>query len=161
MFPKVNRRVNRWRELPWRRSGRMAAPVLAVALALALAVPVWAATQLAPIALSGDAEAPGPGDPDGTGNAAVTLVAAENQICYTLWVSNVDAPTAAHIHVAPAGEPGPVVVPLNTPTDGSAYGCADVPPDILNAIAGNPSNYYVNVHNEAYPDGAVRGQLAP
>jgi hypothetical protein len=28
------------------------------------------------------------------------------------------------------------------------------------AIAANPANYYVNVHNAPFPGGAVRGQLA-
>lgn len=145
-----------------RRIGLKPLGLLIAVLALALAGPALAATQLFPTTLSGAAEAPAPGDPDGSGWAAVTLVAAENQVCYSVFVTGIAEPTAAHIHVAPAGEPGPVVVPLNTPgPDGYAYGCADVTPEVLNAIAGNPAGYYVNVHNADYPDGAVRGQLGP
>ena len=29
----------------------------------------------------------------------------------------------------------------------------------IKKISGNPTGYYADVHNEAFPDGAVRGQL--
>ena len=32
--------------------------------------------------------------------------------------------------------------------------------NLLKAIIRNPENYYVNVHNAPFPNGAVRGQLA-
>ncbi|HVJ15948.1 MAG TPA: CHRD domain-containing protein [Polyangiaceae bacterium] len=37
--------------------------------------------------------------------------------------------------------------------------CIGVHPDTLNAISQNPEQYYVNVHTQDFPDGAVRGQL--
>jgi hypothetical protein len=36
---------------------------------------------------------------------------------------------------------------------------ANPDPELVGAIAANPSGYYVNVHNIPYPDGAIRGQL--
>ena len=69
--------------------------------------------------MTGAAEAPGPGDPDGSGTALLRLDPGQEEICYELTVSNIAPATAAHIHVAPVGEPGPVVVPLVPPTSGS------------------------------------------
>ena len=71
---------------------------------------------------------------------------------------------AAHIHVAPAGEPGPIVVGLFegsfAGTD-SASGCVqDVDRALIKAIRKDPAAYYVNVHSTPdFEGGAVRGQL--
>lgn len=50
-------------------------------------------------------------------------------------------------------------MPLNAPTNGSSSGCAAVSRELAKAIRQNPANYYVNIHNAVYPNGAVRGQL--
>ena len=81
------------------------------------------------------------------------------QICFSLTVTNIAPATAAHIHEAPAGEAGPVVVGLTPPTGGSASGCVVVDRAQALAILQNPSAYYVNVHNAPFPAGALRGQL--
>lgn len=109
-------------------------------------------------ALSGAAEVPA-GDPDGTGAASVTVDAVKGQVCYTLSVSGIDAATMAHIHKGAVGVAGPVAVALDAPATGSATGCKPVAPEVIAAILATPSDYYVNVHNAAFPKGAVRGQL--
>ncbi len=101
----------------------------------------------------------GMGDPDGTGWAEFTLNSGQGTIEYTLHVENIDPATAAHIHIAPAGVSGPVVVPLTAPSTGMSTGIATVDKELIKAIRKDPSAYYVNVHNPAYPAGAVRGQL--
>ncbi len=114
------------------------------------------------IEMTGAEEAPGPGDPDASGMANITINLNKRQVCFALMVSDMGPATAAHIHIAPPGEPGPVVVPLNPPpTDGSSTGCANnVDRRLLRNILRNPGAYYVNVHNEEFPGGAVRGQLS-
>lgn len=111
-------------------------------------------------ALTGAAEVPGPGDPDGSGTAKIWLNRGQGEVCFELTVSGVDPIAAAHIHSAPAGIAGPVVVPLNPPpTSGSSSGCVSADQDLINAIIQSPEQYYVNVHNAAFPAGALRGQL--
>jgi hypothetical protein len=113
------------------------------------------------ITLTGAAEAPGPGDPDGTGTATLTLNRRHGTVCWEINVSGITLPaTAAHIHVAPVGVAGPVVVPLSAPDGhGFASGCTDASPDLIRQIIRHPDQYYVNVHNADFPGGAVRGQL--
>ena len=109
--------------------------------------------------LTGAAERPNPGDPDGTGTAQLRVNPGQREICYTLTVSGIDPAQAAHIHEAPAGSAGPVVVGLMPPTNGSSSACVTVSRELAREIIRDPADYYVNVHNMPFPGGALRGQL--
>ena len=109
--------------------------------------------------LSGAEEVPGPGDPDGSGFASITVNLGTSTVCYHLTVANIDPAAAAHIHVGNAGVAGPIVVHFAAPTNGTSSGCADAPRNVAFGLITNPTAYYVNVHNPAFPAGAVRGQL--
>ncbi|MDQ4148382.1 MAG: CHRD domain-containing protein [Actinomycetota bacterium] len=144
-----------------------------LAFLVALAVPV-AGLAASPAALAGPAvskttltgaeEAPNPGDPDATGVASLKLNQGQGTVCFKISFSDIDGTvTAAHIHEAPPGEAGPVVVELFSGSfDGteSVSGCAeDLSRAVVKDIRKNPEDYYVNVHSTAFPSGAVRGQL--
>lgn len=109
--------------------------------------------------LTGAAEVPGPGDPDGTGTASLTLNHGQGEVCYELTVDKIAAANAAHIHTGAAGKAGPPIATLTAPTNGTSKGCVALDKDKLKDVMQNPANYYVNVHNAEFPDGAVRGQL--
>ena len=109
--------------------------------------------------LSGAAEVPGPGDPDGRGRAVITLNQGQGQVCFELTVSNIAPATAAHIHEGSVGQAGGVVVALTPPTTGSSKDCVSASAELIKNIRQNPAGYYVNVHNQDFPDGAIRGQL--
>ena len=70
---------------------------------------------------------------------------------------------AGHIHLAPAGSPGPIVQSLLFPGPNSDRVIMDSGsvsnPALGEAICANPSAYYVNYHTTAHQSGAVRGQL--
>jgi hypothetical protein len=111
--------------------------------------------------LTGAVEVP-PGDPDGSGLSTVIVDPAGGRLCFAIVVDDIVLPaTAAHIHVAPAGVAGPIVVPLTAPdANGTSAGCVGgVDQQLLRAIKGHPRQYYVNVHTTDFPAGAVRGQL--
>ncbi|MDQ4145958.1 MAG: CHRD domain-containing protein, partial [Actinomycetota bacterium] len=66
---------------------------------------------------------------------------------------------AAHIHRGAAGTNGPVVIPFQVDAAGVSDDCVTAEPPLVNEIQQNPEAFYVNVHTERYPDGAIRGQL--
>jgi hypothetical protein len=123
--------------------------------------PVRAATYTLNTSLTGAAERPGPGDTDARGSFSATVDLALASLCYNLTASNLETPTAAHIHIGGPTVPGPIVIPLRAPANGSSSGCIEnADPNVLIAILNDPAGYYANVHNATFPAGATRGQLA-
>ena len=112
------------------------------------------------VELTGAAERPGPGDPDGSGMASFTFNPGTGEVCYEYSVTGVGPLTAAHIHVAGADSPGPVVIPTPKTSDTGGSGCVTAERELIVAILTNPSGYYFNVHNATFPGGALRGQLS-
>ena len=143
---------------------RMLATVVLTMLAAAVvfALPATAAQQpLATLNAKLTTAVPGPGDPDGHGNAMVKVY--KTKLCYTLSVMSIKPATMAHIHQGAKGQTGDIVVPMdqtsfNLPRPTSS-GCEPITSSLRMDLMQNPSNYYVNVHNKPYPDGAIRGQL--
>jgi hypothetical protein len=111
--------------------------------------------------LTGANEAGG-GDPDGSGAAAVTIDvinATTAEVCWDLSYSNITQPTLAHIHL---GSTGAILVPFTPTTLGasSASGCDAIDPTLGGQILASPQNFYVNVHTNELPNGAIRGTLS-
>jgi CHRD domain len=132
---------------------------------LAVGAPAYGEGRPLSTMLTGAAEVPGPGDPDASGMALLTLNQGEGEICFELSWAEIDGTVvAAHIHAAPAGVAGPIVVPLFTGvalagTD-SASGCVSgISGELIKDIRHDPAGYYVNVHSTVFPAGAARGQL--
>lgn len=144
-------------------------PLLGVLLLLALAAcsqqalsPTFDILGGRPLSadLTGAAEVP-PGDPDGSGTALIEVNPGLGEVCFELAVEGIAPATASHIHIAPAGVAGPVVVPLVAPTSGTSSGCVEgVDRALALDILKHPDQYYVNVHNAEFGPGAVRGQLS-
>ncbi|MGE5779926.1 MAG: CHRD domain-containing protein [Hyphomicrobiales bacterium] len=101
------------------------------------------------------------GHPDGYGSA--TVIIRGTTLCFGITVDGIDKPTLAHIHQAPAGVNGDIVVPLIPPPNGnpgtSSRCIFGLDQTLLTDIQRHATGFYVNVHTENFPAGAVRGQL--
>ena len=127
--------------------------------------------------LNGGEETPAPGLLTGAvGTALVSVDTLNEELAVTLALFNIPTTTAAgHIHIAPRGIAGPVVI--NFPIPAGRTG--DLPltfrvgvaafvarpeigiitiSDAIQAIVGG--NAYVNIHTSQYPGGAILGQLS-
>ncbi len=98
---------------------------------------------------------PAGGDPDGFGTATLLIDDVANTISWEITVSNiVTPPSGAHIHQQVAGMNGPVRVDFSAQLSGANLADTD-----LVTLLGDPTGFYVNIHNAPYPGGAIRGQL--
>jgi hypothetical protein len=108
--------------------------------------------------LTGEAEKPTPGDPDGTGTATITLNEDNNQVCFDIEVDDIEPVTMAHIHEADVNNPGPIVVDFQA-TANNLDGCVQSTTAQVQEILDNPAGFYVNVHNDPFQAGALRAQM--
>ncbi len=112
--------------------------------------------------LTGDAETPSVAT-DAAGFARFKLRPVINVIDYYMAVVDIEEIQAAHIHTAPAGEPGPVAHFLYTTADGAfdpAHPASGAllfdAQDFVDLLTGY---HYVNVHTADHPGGELRGQI--
>jgi hypothetical protein len=111
--------------------------------------------------LTGAGVVPDPGDPDGTGLLTMTANGGQAEICYAVRTSKIDTITAVHLHHGAAGTNGEGVFTVTLPVNGYSRGCVDgLDRTLIHQILSEPSDYYIAVHTAAYPNGALRGQLA-
>lgn len=134
---------------------RKASVLLSALILLSIFSSAQAAVVQFNVLLSGSAEFPGPGDTDGSGLAILRIDSVANTINWNITTNNIDLPiTGAHIHQGVEGAAGPIVVNFNGQLSGSNLYDAD-----LASVLANTPGFYVNIHNAAFLDGALRGQL--
>jgi hypothetical protein len=117
------------------------------------------------LTMTGPQEVPGPGDPDGTASGTITLDDLSGVVSWSFTYANIDVPSAMHIHGpnAPAGATASPFIVLSTATSG---GAGTLIGSLVHAnlaqvtqILSSPETFYVNIHNEPFLGGAVRGQV--
>jgi hypothetical protein len=162
-----------------RRRSVLAVATLVAALGLAAAGGAIGtpAAHVAP--LSGGEEVPA-NDSLGRGIGVVKLSADGRSLSYKLNVANIQNVTQAHIHLAPVGVNGGIVVwlyPSGPPamlipgrSDGELASGTITSANLVGSLAGQPlealvdairsGNAYVNVHTSQFPPGEIRGQLS-
>ena len=132
------------------------------------------------LALTGDAVAPGPGNEEAEGTAVVAFITTDpdgdpntpavSELCWMIDIKGLeDKATGAHIHKGPVGEAGAIAVTLvpAPDQDGFAMECAKTanyasgmsPSARLKEIKDRPQDFYIDVHNTEFPEGALRGQI--
>ena len=115
------------------------------------------APQLFVFHLSGDQEVP-PTDSTARGGCFAQFNAGSSELAIVC-SHNVEGPTIAHIHRAPAGMNGAIAFDLGDPASPIvATWQGMTPADVADLLAGN---FYVNIHASGRPDGEIRGQILP
>ncbi len=149
-----------------KKPAALCATAVTLVLALTVAGAAAARTQATMInvtaAMTAAQEVPAPtGDVTaarGTFSATVTRSETGAVMTWQLSFSGLTgAAGAAHVHIAPRGQPGPVVVPLCGPCVSPASGTANIDASVLNAL--ETGRAYANVHTAANAPGEIRGQI--
>lgn len=114
---------------------------------------------------------PNQGDPDGSATGTLTLdngtgAGTTGSATFSITLTNVDLTTLSghHVHSGASTTTGGVVLDFGDPdlirTGSVLSGTrANLSATQITAIMANPSGFYYNIHNSAFPGGAVRDQL--
>jgi hypothetical protein len=155
---------------------RVLSTFLAAVLFACAALPAASAPILFSATLSGAAETP-PNPSAATGSVDVTVDVVTGAISVSVSADGLLAPTTAgHLHVAPPGVAGPIVLPfagmplgVTSFTYTHSFTASDLVNPGLTGI-GNAVQLlaaleagliYANVHSALFPAGEIRGQLHP
>ena len=117
-----------------------------------LGLPVYRSANL-----TGSQEVPGTPS-TATGKASLSINPATLELSGAVVASGLTG-TASHIHEAPAGASGPIVLPLTAAGTGTwvvPTGKFFTPAQFASLLNGN---LYANVHSAAYTSGEIRGQI--
>jgi hypothetical protein len=108
------------------------------------------------VTLSGSQEVP-PVQSGASGSGTIS-VGADKSVSGSVTTKGV-AGTMAHIHMAAAGENGPVIIPLTKSGEDKWMVPAGAKLTDEQAAALAAGKLYVNVHSAAHPGGEIRAQL--
>lgn len=127
---------------------------------IVVASPAHAAPVQLTSTMTADEEVPQKGPAGATGSGTLDFNTDNNQVCYTFITQSLTDPvTGGHIHKGAKGVAGDVFIDLKV-TGGNLKGCVPSEAAKMQAVMADPQGYYVNLHTQANPMGAVRGQLA-
>lgn len=108
--------------------------------------------------LTGAEEVP-PVNTQASGVSRIAVIG-DKTLIGTVEISNLNA-TAAHIHQAPRGQNGPVIIPLVKTSENVWSVPGNTVLTSAQFDAYRSGNLYVNVHSAANPNGEIRAQLKP
>jgi hypothetical protein len=111
--------------------------------------------------LNGDNVPGGAADTDGWGRVRIDIHHNTHRLCADLEIRSIGSVTSAQIYRGGPGAAGEPVARLERPDDDDSWDCKPVGDALAQEIESNPSAFYVEVRTEEFPNGAIRGQLAP
>lgn len=96
----------------------------------------------------------------GTGTASLDWATFEFKLDFSFG-GLVGLTTASHVHKAPIGIAGPVIIPISNLPVGVTSGDVSFTTTITELVATEliNGNSYLNIHSQTYPGGEIRGQL--
>ena len=142
-----------------KQSGVLVLVIFVAAVSFVVASEQFKTERTKTTLLNGTNEVDSIGDSDGSGILKFAVKAEEGKFCYDLTVNNISVVTTATLNVGARGTNGSAVATLQPPLKGSSSDCITLESDRLGDIIRTPTNYYVNIQNQEFPNGAIRGQL--
>jgi hypothetical protein len=111
------------------------------------------------VRMTGAEEVP-PVNTSASGSGTIT-VSEDSSVSGSFKLQNAAQILVAHIHVGPAGQNGPVIIPLQKTADNEWVVPAGAKLTEAQYQSFKAAGLYVNFHSAKYKGGEIRGQLRP